>query len=709
MVSELRRVKICVFGREFELETGRLAKQANGAVLARYEGTAVLATVVAGKERIEGEDFLPLTVNYQERAYAAGRIPGGYFKREGRPSEKEVLTSRLIDRPIRPLIPKDFTYPMQIIVTVLSADHDNDPDVLSVTAASAALCVSDIPFDGPLAAVRVGRINGEFVCNPVRSELERSDIDIVVAGTKEAIVMVEGGANEVPEADIVEALLFGHRCLQEFIKPQEELISGLDIVKREFPSFVEDPVFTARVVEFAREQLKEAICIPYKVRRREKIQEVYQKTVETLLPQFPGMEVALAKVFEKLKRELVREIVINDKRRIDGRGYKDIRPISGEVGFLPRTHGSALFTRGETQVAVTTTLGTAYDEQRIDALEGEVTKRFMLHYNFPPFSVGEIGTRLAPGRREIGHGALAERALVPVLPSKENFPYTIRVVSDVLESNGSSSMATVCGGSLSLMDAGVPIRAHVGGIAMGLIKDENRFIILSDILGDEDQLGDMDFKVAGTKEGVTALQMDIKVKGITREILTEALQQAREGRLFIIDKMNEIIKEPRPEISAFAPRIISIQVKPEKIKDIIGPGGRTIKKIIEETGTTIDIEESGRVNIAASSKEACEKAAAMIKEIVQEVEVGKIYLGTVKKILDFGAIVELFHGIDGLVHISELAPTRVRSVSDIVREGDEILVKCIGIEKDGRIRLSRKEALGENIEDYRKGQDRANV
>jgi polyribonucleotide nucleotidyltransferase len=709
VVSELRRVKVRVFGREFELETGRLAKQANGAVLARYEGTAVLATVVAGKDRIEGEDFLPLTVNYQERAYAAGRIPGGYFKREGRPSEKEVLTSRLIDRPIRPLIPKDFTYPMQIIVTVLSADQDNDPDVLSVTAASAALCVSDIPFDGPLAAVRVGRINGEFVCNPVRSELERSDMDIVVAGTKEAIVMVEGGANEVPEADIVEALLFGHRCLQEFIKPQEELISGLDIVKREIPSFVEDPVLTERVVEFAREQLKEAICIPYKVKRRERIQEVYQKTIETLLPQFPGMEVAIAKAFEKLKRELVREIVINEKRRIDGRGYKDIRPISGEVGFLPRTHGSALFTRGETQVAVMTTLGTAYDEQRIDALEGEVTKRFMLHYNFPPFSVGEIGMRLAPGRREIGHGALAERALVPVLPSKENFPYTIRVVSDVLESNGSSSMATVCGGSLSLMDAGVPIRAHVGGIAMGLIKDEDRFIILSDILGDEDQLGDMDFKVAGTTEGVTALQMDIKVKGITREILTEALQQAREGRLFIIDKMNEIIKEPRPEISAFAPRIISIQVKPEKIKDVIGPGGRTIKKIIEETGTTIDIEESGRVNIAAYSKEACEKAAAMIKEIVQEVEVGKIYLGTVKKILDFGAIVELFHGVDGLVHISELAPTRVRSVSDIVREGDEILVKCIGIEKDGRIRLSRKEALGENIEDYRKGQDRANV
>ena len=702
MVNELRRIKAQIFGRELEIETGRLAKQSHGAVLARYEGTAVLATVVAANEKTEGEDFLPLTVNYQEKAYAAGRIPGGYFKREGRPSEKEVLTSRLIDRPIRPLIPKDFTFATQMIITVLSADQDNDPDVLSVTAASAALLVSDVPFDGPAAAVRVGRINGEFICNPTRGELGKSEMDMVVAGTKEAIVMVEGGANEVPEQDIVEAILFGHRCIQEFIKPQEHLVSGLSLEKREMSTIVENSALAESVVSFAKGRLREAIRVASKIERRVGIQEILRETVQKLSPDFPGAENQVLKLFDALKRDLVRELVIQEKRRIDGRGYTDIRPISGEVSFLPRTHGSALFTRGETQVAVMSTLGTTYDEQRIDALEGKLTKRFMLHYNFPPFSVGEIGNRLGPGRREIGHGALAERALLSVLPPKERFPYTIRVVSDVLESNGSSSMATVCGGSLSLMDAGVPIKAHVGGIAMGLIKEEDQFVILSDILGDEDQLGDMDFKVAGTLSGVTALQMDIKVKGITREILSKALQQAHEGRVFVIGKMNEMIREPRPDISSYAPRILTIQVKPEKIKDVIGPGGRMIKKIIEATGAAIDIEESGRVNIASSSKEACDKAAEMVKEIVQEVEVGKVYLGTVKRILDFGAIVELFHNTDGLVHISELAPTRVRKVSDIVREGDEILVKCIGVENDGKIRLSRKEALGEDIGDYRK-------
>ncbi len=702
MASELRRIKTKVFERELEIETGGIAKQAHGAVLARFEGTAVLATVVAAKEKTEGEDFLPLTVNYQEKAYAAGRIPGGYFKREGRPSEKEILTSRLIDRPIRPLIPKDFTFETQIIVTVLSADQDNDPDVLSVTAASAALLVSDVPFDGPAAAVRVGRINGEFVCNPTRGELEKSEMDIVVAGTKEAIVMVEGGANEAPEQDIVEALLFAHRCIQEFIKPQEDLVSGLNIEKREVPKLVEDPFLAERLVSFTKERLREAIRVSSKIERREKIQEILRETVDTLAAEFPESKNQTLRLFDALKKELVREMVIHEKRRIDGRGYTDIRAISGEVGFLPRTHGSALFTRGETQVAVMTTLGTTYDEQRIDALEGELTKRFMLHYNFPPFCVGEIGNRLGPGRREIGHGALAEGALLSVIPPKEKFPYTVRVVSDVLESNGSSSMATVCGGSLSLMDAGVPIKAHVGGIAMGLIKEDDKYVILSDILGDEDQLGDMDFKVAGTLSGVTALQMDIKVKGITREILSTALKQAYEGRVFVIGKMNEMISEPRAEISSYAPRILTIQVKPEKIKDVIGPGGRVIKKIIEATGVDINIDESGKVNIASTSKEACDKAAEMVKEIVQEIEVGKVYLGTVKRILDFGAIVELFHNADGLVHISELAPTRVRKVSDIVREGDEILVKCIGVENDGKIRLSRKEALGERIEDYRK-------
>ncbi len=702
MVNEIRRIKTQVFGREFEIETGRVAKQANGAILARYEGTTVLATIVAAKEKSEGEDFLPLTVNYQEKAYAAGRIPGGYFKREGRPSEKEVLTSRLVDRPIRPLIPKDFTYATQIIVTVLSADQNNDPDVLSVTAASAALHVSDVPFAGPAAAVRVGRIDGEFICNPTRGELEKSDMDIIVAGTKDAIVMVEGGANEVPEPEIVEAILFAHKCVQEFINPQEDLVNGLAIEKRGAPAVVENSALTQSVFEFAKERLREAIRVSSKAERREGIQRIFRDTVESLEPQFPGMSAQAAKIFDNLKKDLVRELVVSEERRIDGRGYADIRQISGEVGFLPRTHGSALFTRGETQVVGVTTLGTSYDEQRIDALEGELTKRFMLHYNFPPFSVGEVGNRLGPGRREIGHGALAERALIPVLPSKESFPYTIRVVSDVLESNGSSSMATVCGGSLSLMDAGVPIKAPVGGIAMGLIKEEGKFVILSDILGDEDQLGDMDFKIAGTTSGVTAVQMDIKVTGVTRDILSKALGQAREGRVFVIGRMNEMISNPRAEISDFAPRILTVQVKPEKIKDVIGPGGRVIKKIIEVTGAAIDIDEMGNVNIASPSKEACDKAARMVKEIVQEIEVGKVYLGRVKRILDFGAIVELFHGADGLVHISELAPTRVRKVSDIVKEGDEILVKCIGIENDGKVRLSRKEALGENIENYRK-------
>ncbi len=702
MANESRRIKTQIFGKDFEIETGRLARQAHGAVMARCEGTAVLATVVAEKEKAEGEDFLPLTVNYQEKAYAAGRIPGGYFKREGRPTEKEILTSRLIDRPIRPLIPKDFTYATQIIVTVLSADQDNDPDVVSVMAASAALLVSDIPFEGPAAAVRVGRINGQFICNPTRSELEKTDIDIVVAGTKEAIVMVEGSANEVPEEAMVEAIIFAQGCIQEFVKLQEELAAAFNTEKRDIKTLVDDPSLSESVVSFAKERLSAAVKISSKVERREQIQAAFQETIQSLAPRFTGLEANVVKAFDKLKKELVRELIVREKRRIDGRGYTDIRPISGEVGFLPRTHGSALFTRGETQVAVVSTLGTTYDEQRIDSLEGELTKRFMLHYNFPPFSVGEVGNRLGPGRREIGHGALAERAISAVLPSKDNFPYTIRVVSDVLESNGSSSMATVCGATLSLMDAGVFIKAPVAGIAMGLIKEENQFVILTDILGDEDQLGDMDFKVAGTKAGITALQMDIKVKGVTKEIFSDALEQARDARLFVLDRMNEIIQEPRAEISDFAPKIITMQVKPEKIKDVIGPSGRTIKKIIEETGVQIDIDETGRVKIASPSKEACDKAMAIVGEIVQEIEVGKVYLGRVKRILDFGAIVEVFPRTDGLVHISELAPNRVRTVSDILNEGDEVLVKCLSIENDGKIRLSRKEALGENIEDYRK-------
>jgi polyribonucleotide nucleotidyltransferase len=696
-----KSVKKQVLGKNFEIEAGRLAKQASGAVLVSHGDITVLATVVAEEDRVEGEDFLPLTINYQEKSYAAGRIPGGYFRREGRPSETEILISRLIDRPIRPLIPKEFCYETQMIVTVLSADPENTADVLSVTAASAALVVSDVPFDGPIAAVRVGRIGGEFICNPTRSELQQSDIDIVVAGTSKAIVMVEGGADQVAEAEIVEALMFAHECVKEFIEIQEEFVSGLDIRKRETPVSAVTESINEGVLSFVKNRLGESLVSTSKIERKEKIKSILRETIETLSTDFPGMENEITNAFEKVLKGVVREFIVKDEKRVDGRRYEDIRDISAEINFLPRAHGSALFTRGETQAVVSTTLGTAYNEQRIDSLEGDLTKRFMLHYNFLPFSVGEISGRLGPGRREIGHGALAERALLPVLPPKDKFPYTIRVVSEILESNGSSSMATVCGASLSLLDAGVPLSTPVSGIAMGLIKEGDQFAILSDILGDEDHLGDMDFKVAGTKDGVTALQMDIKVTGVAKEILVDALKQAKEARLFVLSKMNELISEPRDHISVYAPRILTFQINPEKIKDVIGPSGKMIKKIIEITGANIDIDDSGTVSVSSTDPEGCETAQRMIKEIIQEIEVGKVYLGRVKRVLDFGAIVELSHGKDGLVHISQLAPTRVGKVTDIVVEGDEILVKCIGKDDDGRIRLSRKEALGENIENYK--------
>ena len=702
MINQPKKVEAQVFGTTFGLETGTLAKQTSGAVLARYGDTVVLATLVAAKEKTEGEDFLPLTVNYQEKSAAAGKIPGGFFKREGRPNEKEVLTSRLIDRPIRPLFPKEFTYQTQIIITVFSADADYDPDVLSVTAASAALTVSDVPFEGPLAAVRVGRVDGEFICNPIKSQLEESDMNIVVAGTKEAIVMVEGGSKEVSESDTIDALMFAHESIQEFIKVQEDLVSGLGIEKRVLDPVEEDEDFNNKVVSFAESKLNEAIVISSKTERNETIKKVRSETQEHIASLFPDdEEVDISKPFEKLLKESVRALIVNDKKRLDGRTYTDVRPISGEVGFLPRVHGSAVFTRGETQAAVTATLGTKYDEQRIDSLEGDITKTFMLHYNFPPYSVGETSFRLGPGRREIGHGALAERALSVVLPKREDFPYTLRVVSEVLESNGSSSMATVCGGTLSMLDAGVPISAPVSGIAMGLIKEGDEFVILSDILGDEDHLGDMDFKVAGTTNGITALQMDIKVTGVTREILTTALDQAKEGRLHILAEMDKILSAPREDISQYAPRIITMQVEQNKIKDVIGSGGKTIKKIVEVTGVQIDIDDSGTVNIASPDREACDKAIKIIEGIVEEMEVGKVYLGTVKRILDFGAIVELANGKDGLVHISELEPKRVEKVTDILKENDELLVKCIEKSHDGKIRLSRKQALDQNIEDYK--------
>ena len=700
MAIPFKTVEKELFGKQYKFEIGRVAKQASGSVMATCGGTTVLATVVATNEPIE-EDFLPLTINYQEKSYAAGKIPGGYFKREGRPSEHEVLTSRLIDRPIRPLITKDFKYPTQVIITVMSTDQENSPDTLALTAASAALMISDIPFEGPIGGVRVGRVDNEFVFNPSPSQREEGDLNIIVAATNEALVMVEGGAKEASEGDVIDALMYAHDCAKELIKLQEELTDGLNIEKRQIAKPEENTEITEIVKQFASEKLKSAIIVDSKSERRDLIKRVQTELLEEYAEKFEDMESEILKAYDKLLKELVRGIIVNDKVRLDTRDFTTVRKITVDVPFLPRTHGSALFTRGETQAAVIATLGTSYDQQRIDSLDGDITKKFMLHYNFPPYSVGEVSNRLGTGRREIGHGALAERAILPVLPDNDDFPYTIRIVSEVTESNGSSSMATVCGASLSLMDAGVPISSPVAGIAMGLIKEGEDFVILSDILGDEDHLGDMDFKVAGTEKGITAVQMDIKVTGVTKEILTTALSQAKDARFFVLENMNSSISTSREEISTYAPKIQTMMVPQDKIKDVIGPGGKMIKKIVEETGVQIDINDDGKVNIASPDAESCEKAINFITNIIKELEVGEYYYGKVKRILDFGAIVELVGGKDGLVHISELAPERVKSVTDILNEGDEILVKCISKERDGKVRLSRKEALSENIEDYK--------
>lgn len=697
-----KTVEKTLFGSNYKIEAGTVARQASGAVLMSCEDTVVLATVVAEEGRIQ-EDFLPLTVNYQEKTYAAGKIPGGFFRREGRPSEQEILTSRLIDRSIRPLITKRFTYPTQVMITVLSADTKADPGVLSATAASAALVLSDVPFEGPIAGVKVGRINGNLVCNPSSEEIESSDMDIVVTGTMDAIVMVEGGAKEVSESDMIEALMFAHERIKELVAMQEELASGIArpnrVLEEEDTSDMER--VGAAVREFALGKLEQAAVRPSKDERREEIGKVRAQTGEEIGGRFPELEGMVSDAFDKLTKEVVRSLIVEKGVRPDSRDFKTVRDISSRVGILPRSHGSALFTRGETQALVAATLGTAYYEQRIDSLEGDIKKHFMLHYNFPPYCVGETSNRLAPGRREIGHGALAERAVRPLLPSKEDFPYTIRVVSEILESNGSSSMATVCGASMSLMDAGVPLRAPVGGVAMGLIKEGDKLVILSDILGDEDHLGDMDFKVAGTENGITALQMDIKIDGVTREILSDALSQAKEARLHVLGEMAQAITRPNEDVSAYAPRIMTIQIHPDKIRDVIGSGGKVINKLIDETGAQIDIGDDGKVLISSPDKESCENAINRIQKIIEEVEPGKVYLGKVKRVLDFGAIVEMDNGKDGLVHISELEQGRVEKVTDVVNEGDELLVKCLSKERDGKIRLSRKEALGENIEDYR--------
>lgn len=690
-----KKIEVEYYGRPLSIEVGRMAKQADGSALVRYGETVVLATAVAAKEVRGDTDFFPLTVDYQEKTFAAGKIPGGFFKREGRPSEKEILTCRLIDRSIRPLFADGLRCETQVIATVLSADKENDPDLVAMLGASIALEVSDIPFKGPLAGVRIGRVQGEWVINPTQSQLQESDTDIFLSGSRDAIVMVEGGAWMVPEDAILEALFLGHKAIQPLLDYQEEIKREMGKSKRSVLIVERDRGLVQRVDELARKKILEAIAIPEKQERYKRLDEVKGEVLSQALLGHPEKEREIKGIFEELKKDYFRQLIVNERRRIDGRGLKDVRPISCEVQVLPRTHGSALFTRGETQALVVTTLGTASDEQKIDALIGEHYKKFMLHYNFPPFSVGEVKFLRGPSRRDIGHGALAERALIPVIPKEEGFPYTLRIVSEVLESNGSSSMATVCGGSLSLMDAGVPITGPVAGIAMGLIKKGDQVCVLSDILGDEDHLGDMDFKVAGTREGITALQMDIKVGGVSREIMREALYQAREGRIGILEVMEAAISEPRTEISSHAPRIVTLKVRQEKIREIIGPGGKVIRGIVEETGVKMDVEDDGTVTIASSDEAATRRAVEMVQRITAEAEIGKIYKGTVRKIMDFGAFVEILPGTDGLVHISQLAPEHVRRVTDVLKEGDEVMVKVLEIDKQGKIKLSRKEALAE--------------
>jgi polyribonucleotide nucleotidyltransferase len=692
-MSQGHKLQIDFHGRPFSIETGRMAKQAGGAAFVVFGETVILATATAQSTPREGIDFFPLTCDYQEKTFAAGKIPGGFFKREGRPAEKEILSSRLIDRPIRPLFPSGFNCETQVISTVLSHDKENDPDVVSIVGASTALVLSDIPFNGPIAAVRIGRLDGKFVINPTQSQLPELDLNIVVAGSRDAIVMVEGGARMQPENVVLEALFTAHEAMQPLIEMQEKLRGLAGKPKRTVSQVPVDAALEARVKDLGLPKLKAALQKTAKHERYDALDAAKDEVVGAFATEAPDRVKDVAKAFSKLKKHVVREAILKEGRRLDGRGLADVRPITCDVELLPRTHGSALFTRGETQALVVATLGTSSDEQKIDALIGEHYKRFMLHYNFPPFSTGEVKFLRSPGRREIGHGALAERALAPIIPTEEDFPYTVRIVSEVLESNGSSSMATVCGGSLSLMDAGVPIKAPVAGVAMGLIREGDEVRVLSDILGDEDHLGDMDFKVAGTEAGITAVQMDIKIGGVTRAIMSKALEQARESRLHILRIMNSTIATPRSDLSTYAPRIVTIRIKPDRIRDLIGPGGKVIRGIVEETGAKIDVEDDGTVRVASADGTALEKALERIRGITAEAEVGRIYRGTVRKIVDFGAFVEIFPGTDGLVHISQLANERVRKVSDVLKEGDVIDVKVLEVDRSGKIRLSRKDAL----------------
>lgn len=695
---------IQVGGRTLMFQTGKIGKQAGGAVFCQYGETVVSAFATGSSEPREGIDFFPLTVEFEERLYAAGKIPGGFIKREGRASEKAILSSRLIDRPIRPLFPEGYRNDVQVIAMVMSVDQDCASDITGINAASAALTISNIPFEGPVAAVTVGLVDDEFCINPTVEQAEKSRMHLTVAGTKDAVMMVEAGAQEVPEDQMLEAIMFGHQEVQkicEFIEQfrAEALEMGLAKDKQE----VQVDQIPAHIVEavntYAFEKMDQAVRTEEKKAREGAVKAVKDETLEHFAEEFPEEINYVDRALENLVHRIVRRLITVEHIRPDGRALDEIRPITIEVGILPRTHGTGLFTRGQTQVLTVATLGASGDEQILDGLGLEKSKRYIHHYNFPPFSVGETRPMRGPGRREIGHGALAERALLPVIPDETEFPYTIRLVSEVLESNGSSSMASVCGSTLALMDAGVPIKSPVAGIAMGLISEENQIAILTDIQGLEDHDGDMDFKVAGTREGVTALQMDIKIKGVSREILDKALQQAKKGRMFILGKILNVIDKPRTQLSPFAPRIITTSIHPDKIRDVIGPGGKTIKKIIDETGVKIDIEDDGRVFISAIDGEAGEKALKIIEALTQDVEVGRIYNGRVTRIMDFGAFVEVIPGVlglsgkEGLVHISQLAHTRVEKVEDVVKVGDQILVKATGIDKQGRLNLSRKEAI----------------
>ena len=687
------QVSIPLGNSALTIECGKLAKQANGSAYVRFGDTVVLATACTDDPR-EGIDFFPLTVDYREYNYAAGKIPGGFFKREGRPTEKEIITSRLIDRPVRPLFPEGFNDETQVIAMVLSADSEYNPDVVGVVAGAAALYLSDIPFSTPIGAVRVGLVGGQLVTNPTYAEIKASLLNLVVVGSEDAIVMVEAAASEVSEAAILDAIHYAHEQIRKIVAAEKELFKKLGVKKREFTPPVRDEALYKEVVAKAGSRLHEAMDTSKhaKLESHRRIVDLRKELIESYPEEDEAKRKEVAHYFEAFEEKLFREDVLLKRQRPDRRAFDQVRPITCEVALLPRTHGSALFTRGETQALVTATLGTAEDMQRLDVLEGESFKRFMLHYNFPPFSVGEVAFLRGPGRREIGHGNLAERALLAIVPGEEAFPYTVRVVSDILESNGSSSMATVCGGCLALMDAGVPIKAPVAGIAMGLVKEGDKYAILTDIAGAEDHYGDMDFKVAGTKDGITALQMDIKITGVTAAIMAEALEQAKAGRLHVLGKMLEALPESRTTISTHAPRIFTLRINPSKIGELIGPGGKVIRGIIEQTGVKIDVEDDGRVNVAATEQEAADKALKMIKDLMAEAELGKTYLGKVVRLADFGAFVEIFPGTDGLLHISEVAEHRIADIRKELKEGDQLLVKVISIEGN-KIRLSRKAVL----------------